>query len=427
MKINEIIKKLKKENELIETDVDNQFFDYISINSNDIKPNTFFICKGLSFKEKYLKEAIAKGVNIYVSEVKYDVDIPFVIVKDIRKTLAIISKMFYPDTLIKIGMTGTKGKTTTINFIKNILNEYETGKVGWITTSGVYTKTTDGKTHNTTPESIDLHKFLNEMGNNDFKYSVVEVSSQATKMFRTYGINFEIGGLTNIGLDHISTHEHKDFNEYFDCKMEFLKNCNVVVLNKEDEHFLKTKEILSNKKIITYGYNDADYLIKDIKSIDSKLKEFTICHEEDEKKYRIPLIGDFNILNATCAIAIAEYFNIDYESILKGLEETKVPGRLEVYENFLCPVIVDTAHNGTAVKAVIDAIKKEYPGKKIKLLVGCSGDKAQNRIVQVGTIAGLYADYTYITTKNPQHRDPMDISKEIASYIEKNNGKYEIV
>lgn len=399
-------------------------FSYLSCNSKDIKENTLFICKGITFKEEYLKESIKKGVNCYISEIKYNVDIPYILVSDIRKTMAILSAKFFPDNLFKIAVTGTKGKTTTTTFIHNILNNYTKSKTGYISTIDLYTGKRHEESHNTTPESIDLHKYLNEMQESNIKYMCMEVSSQAEKQNRIFGMSFDIGAFLNIGLDHISELEHKDFNDYFSCKLNFLKKCKKVFIYRQEPRYEEIVKEVKDKEIITFGFTkDCNYYVKDI--VKENGITFTVISNKEET-YHINMLGNFNIINALCAIAIAKELNIDYKDIKKGLEETKVLGRMNIFKSNTT-VIVDYAHNALSAENFYKSVKEDFKNKKIKVVFGCPGDRGINRREEMGTLAGLYADYIYLTSEDPQTKDPNEICKEISKYIEKYNKPYEII
>ena len=269
MKYSEVVEILKKENLLINEDSNNNmFFSHISYNSLDIKENTLFFCKGFNFKEQYLYDSIEQGVTAYVSEKIYELaTIPAILVKDIRKAIAVIANKFYKtgEDFYKIGITGTKGKTTTTYFINNIFNQWQNKKTAYISTIDFYTGKSYGKSHNTTPDSLELLKMMSEIKESNLKQVVMEISSQAVKLDRIYGLNFEIGVFLNIGLDHIAPHEHADFKEYIDCKIEFLKHCKKIFLFKQIDKYDYIVQQLKDKEIVTFGFtDDCDYIIKNI-------------------------------------------------------------------------------------------------------------------------------------------------------------------
>ncbi|MGM9879375.1 MAG: Mur ligase family protein [Bacilli bacterium] len=426
MKYKDIIEKLKEYN-LVESydDVDINL-SYLSYNSKDIKENTLFICKGVEFKENYLTLAISKGVTCYISEKDYNKKIPKIIVKDARSALAVISSLFYPDNLFKIGITGTKGKTTTNYFIHNILKNHLGYEPGIFATHYFYTGKSSGENHLTTPESLELHKYLNEMKQENLKYMSMEVSSQAEYHKRDFGMSFNIGCFLNISEDHISPLEHKNFDEYLNCKLEFLRKCETVIVFKHTDCYDKVIETVKDKKIITFGYTqDCDYIIKNV--INNNGLSFELEHNNRTQIYEISMSGRFNVINASCAIIIAKLINISYDNILKGLLETEISGRMNVIKGGICPIIVDYAHNELSAKALYESLKEDYPDKKIKVVFGCPGDKGVNRRKDMGMLAGLYADYVYLTAEDPGHLKVKEICEDIAKYIEKYHHNYEII
>ena len=423
------ITNLLKENNLLLYSTDKDFtIKNLSYNSKEIKDKTLFICKGFNFKKEYLDEAIEKGATSYIAGETYNVDIPCIIVTDIRKAMAVIASAFYKDNLIKVGVTGTKGKTTTVNFIKNILNHKQGYKIGYISTIDYYTGKSSGASHNTTPESLDLHKYLHEMTEKDLKYVAMEVSSQATYLDRVYQMNFDYGCFLNIGTDHISPHEHHSFEEYFEAKLQFLRQSKTCIVFNETKNYKEIIEELTKlkKKVITYGYKNADYIISNVKKEDDGTS-FDLTYKDKTKTYKITMPGAFNVLNATCAIIVTSLMGASYKDILEGLYETKVLGRMNIFNTSKCPVIVDYAHNKLSLEALIKSIKEDYKNKNIKLVFGCPGNKGINRREEMGTLAGEYASYTYLTNEDSETEDPYEICKIIATYIEKYNKPYEII
>ena len=427
MKYNKIITILKEQNLLKDyTEIDLNI-NNISYNSNKIKENTLFVCKGFSFKEEYLNDAINNKAICYMSEIDYNKDIPKIIVTDVRKALAIVSLNFYKDNLFKIGITGTKGKTTTNFYIHNILKYHLGYQPGILATHYFYNGKEEGKNYNTTPESLELHKLLNTMDKNKLKYVTMEVSSQATKLDRVFGMHYNIGCFLNIGEDHISPIEHNDFNDYLNCKIRFLNMCDKVIIYKQTDYYDEIIEKIKDKEIITYGLTkDCDYYIKDITPFTDKIM-FNVVHNKEEENYYIKMEGTFNVINATCAIAISKLLGISYENIQKGLSTTHVKGRMEKIEDSIGPIIIDYAHNRLSAEALYKSVKDKYKGKRIISVFGCPGDKGTNRRKDMGISAGEYADYIYLTSEDPGEKDIVDICNDIIKYLKPFNKPFEVI
>ena len=427
----EYIKILKKQGYLIKYDKFNNNFKYLSYNSKDIKENTLFFCKGENFKKKYLKEAIKKGATCYVSEKDYKVNIPKIIVTDIRKTMAIISKYFYDHKKyndIRIGITGTKGKTTTLNFIKNIINNYTNSENAYMSTIDYYTGKEKKESNTTTKESLDIYKCIKDMHDSNIKYLILELSSQGEKLDRIYNMTFDIGIFLNIDIDHISPKEHKDFNEYFMCKLNILKKCKKVLLNYHCNKYKEIKKELEKNKIKVYSYGlnpKCDFYISEI---NNKENTFSVCYKNIKEEYKLSIKGEFNILNATSSIGVAKLLNIPYKNIKEGLLSTIVPGRMEIYHIDKCPIIVDYAHNKLSIETILKMIKKEYPNKDIKLIFGTPGNKAINRRLEIAKLVKKYNVYFYITEDDPNNENLNEICNQIKNNLYNlNYSNYEII
>lgn len=422
MSYKDLIGALIRNNLLVSCDDLDISFSYLSYDSNDVKENTLFVCKGNNFKKEYVCSSVSKGAICYVSEVCYDIDIPCILVNDVRRALSICSSIMYPDNLFKIGITGTKGKTTTNYFLHNILCNHLGYKPGIFATHYFYSGKCEGENHLTTPESLELHKYLNEMSMMNLGYVSMEVSSQAELYERVYGMSFDIGAFLNISLDHISSLEHKDFEDYFSCKLNFLKKCKKVVVYKHTDYF--DRVIDSCKSYVTFGFRDSDYVIRNV-SNDGRIS-FELCYSSCSEVYYISMAGRFNVINACAAIVIAKEIGVSYDNICKGLLETSVSGRMNVVFG-RCPIVIDYAHNELSARALYESLKEDYPGKRIKVVFGCPGDKGFNRRRDMGLLAGEYADYVYLTSEDPGNSKVSDICDDIIKYISKFHNNYEVI
>lgn len=414
--------------------------EYISCNSKDIGLNTLFICKGAHFKEKFLKDAIINGVTCYISEKKYDIgnDSSYIIVRDIRKAMAYISSHFYNESwkeLNLVGITGTKGKSTTTYFVRYILDEYSKAMnktlSGVISSIDTYDGVINKKSHITTPESVDLHKHFNNAVDSGIEYMEMEVSSQALKYDRVLGVKFDIGCFLNIGYDHVSDIEHKDFEDYFRSKLMIFKQSDIACINLNTDYLDEVLEAgKACRKIITFGLDreEADIYGYDVNKRGNDIV-FRARTKRFDREFILTIPGLFNIENALAAIAICEALNIPEEYIYEGLKKAKVKGRMEVYknENNKIIAIVDYAHNKLSFERLFESVKNEYPEREIVTVFGCPGDKALDRRKHLGEISGKYSDKVIITEDDPGEESVVDICNEIARFVEGQGCNYSII
>ena len=406
--------------------------DKLSYNSKDITDNTLFICKGKLFKSEYLLSAVKEGVVAYISETYFDsVDenVAYIIVKDIRKAMYLVSNLYYGyawKKLTTIGLTGTKGKTTTTYYLKNILDKHLGKRCGIISTIDTYTGLTEEKSHLTTPEAPDLHRFFYETVQSDIPVLVMEVASQGYKTKRVGGITFDIGVFLNISEDHISEAEHPNFQDYLECKLELIRNVKTAIINRNTDFYDVVMENAKNaEKVITYGTDErADYYISNIHK-EGKYFIFDIIGKEYNKTFKTSMQGRFNLENALAAFVVAKQIGVSDEDIAYGIENAEVKGRMNVFEKDGITVIVDYAHNKLSYAKLYESLVLDYPGRRIVSLGGGTGGKAYARRKDFGEIVGKYSDYIYLTADDPQFENVIDICKEMAQYIPHNN--YEII
>ena len=442
-KLYEYVEKLSKDDLVVTSDVEkirDTVINKVCYNSNDVEKDTLFVCKGVKFKEEYLKDAIVKGAIAYITETKYSEDIPCILVSDIQKSLAIVAKMYFnnpTDKLNMIGITGTKGKSTTAYYVKSILDSYMKEVDGTDTAILSSINNYDGKTNVesvlTTQESYEIEKYARNAVDSNLKSLVMEVSSQALKKDRVYGIKYDEAVFLNISEDHISNIEHPNFDDYFESKLKIFKQAKVacVNLNMDNiENLLKVLDYAKNAdKIITFGTTrNADIFAYNIekKGLHTSFKVRTPYFNN---KILLTMPGLFNIENALAAIAVAVAMKIPYKNIYEGLKIARSSGRMELYTNKDKKIIaiVDYAHNKLSFEKLYESTKQEYPDKKIITVFGCPGGKAQLRRRDLGRLAGIHSDISYLTAEDPGPEDTIAICEEIASHIKEENGKYKII
>lgn len=438
MTVKDFTELFKEKGLLVESDFDgNERVGYISYNSQDIKPDTLFFCKGAHFKEKYLEDALKKGSVGYVSEKKYNVSAPCILVKSIRPCLVPSAELFYGSAhkkLSVIGITGTKGKTTTAFIIKEILNRRfaeENKKIGFSSSVCIYDGVYDGENDLTTPEPFELHRYFNNAVRCELPCFLMEVSSQALKYDRVSGVEFLYGCYLNIGNDHISAVEHPDFEDYFNSKMKIFEQTKNAVVNLDADFAQKALECAgASERLITFSTKNekADFYGYGIRKDGSETVFSVKCGKYDEE-FRLGIPGFFNVENALCAIAVCTELNIPLEYIKQGVRYARSSGRMELHEteDKKIAVIVDYAHNKLSFQKLFESVKKEYPDRTVSIVFGSVGSKAVKRREDLGLVAGANADMCYLTADDPAEEEVVDICREIGSYIDSVGGKYEIV
>lgn len=444
-KIKEYIEALKNNNQLLECIGCDKILEdevlHLSYSSNSVNKKTLFVCKGFgdNFKVEYLKDAIKNGAFAYISQKKYDVDIPCILIKDCFVSLSIVSDLYFNNVASKlnlIGITGTKGKSTTSYFVKYILDEYAlaNGKKDTAIISSIYTY--DGKntykSKLTTPESYDLNQNLYNAYETGIENVVMEVSSQALKLGRVYNLKYNVSAFLNISEDHIGPIEHPDFDDYLNSKIKIFKKSNISCINLDADFSTKILDEAknSNTNIITFSTKDEKANIYAYNIHKKGLNTvFNVKTQDIDFEVELTIPGLFNVENALAAIAIARSLGIEQKYIYLGLKKAKSAGRMELYysDDKKILSIVDYAHNKVSFEKIFETTKKEYPDRKIIAIFGCTGNKAQIRRKDLGRQAGKNADYIYITADDPAFETVASISKEVAKYVREYTNNYEIV
>lgn len=407
-------------------------FSSVCYNSKEALPGGLFVCKGIHFNEAYLHDALQKGSLAYVSERPYPSSAPCVITTNIRRALALIARAFYryeKDAFTLIGVTGTKGKSTTVYYISSILTAAHQRRPAYLTTVDIFDGKNSFEATLTTPESLKGYEYFARARENGVKEIVMELSSQSDKMDRLVGMHFHYGVFVNISEDHIAPDEHKDFDEYFTCKKNIVARFSNAVINFDD---CRAGEVLSAAKnaerVLTYSLDEhsgADIYAKNIRP-DGFKTQFRVVTPTWEEDMEIIIPGVFNVSNALGAIGVAYLMGLSKEACKTGVRETHVQGRMNIFEKNGHIAIVDYAHNKDSIRHAFEALKTYYPERKIKVLFGCPGDKAYGRRKDMSEMSVRYADYIYISSEDPDYKDPLSIAKEVEGYILKLGGRCEI-
>lgn len=411
----------------------------VESNSKKITEGSLFVAiKGFDFDgHEFVNEAIKNGATAVMLDISADLknikvpsSVTVILSDDTRYGLAIASANFFgnPSKRFKlIGVTGTKGKTTTTYMIKAILEKagYKVGLIGTI--ANYIGEECLGESNRTTPESLELQKLFYKMAKAGVDYVVMEVSSQSLKLNRVAGLHFEYGIFTNLYKDHISLKEHPDMNDYFESKLKLFSMCSKGFVNSDDFKCTKIINANPNCTFKTFAVdNKTDLLAKDITitnvSVDFKVK---IGARNERVKVNIP--GRYSVYNALAAISIANALGIGVDQVKEGLENIVVPGRNELVPNKQdLAVMIDYAHTAESLENVLQATKTYTQGRVI-CVFGCGGDRDKEKRPRMGEVAGRVADYTIVTTDNPRTEAPEEIVNQIEAGIAKTKGKYEII
>ncbi|MBO5552251.1 MAG: UDP-N-acetylmuramoyl-L-alanyl-D-glutamate--2,6-diaminopimelate ligase [Lachnospiraceae bacterium] len=399
-----------------------------------IEEGCLFVCiAGANFDgHDFAGEAADKGARVLVTEkdvkVSDEAEVTIVRVESTRRALACISAAWfdYPaEKLTTIGVTGTKGKTTTTYLIKEMLENagHRTGLVGTI-------ETVIGDTHipslNTTPESITLQRYFAEMVKEGIDSVVMEVSSQALMLHRTDGFVFDYGVFTNISPDHIGANEHKDFEDYLHCKSLLFSQCRVGIVNGDDGH---VSDILKGAtcRTVSFGLKDGnDIKAENIELVNggSYLGVAFDTRGLIEESFRCDMPGRFTVYNALCAISVCRELDIPPKAMNKALKSAKVKGRIEMID--ISPaytLMIDYAHNAMALESLLTTLKEYEPGRLVTVF-GCGGNRARDRRFDMGEVSGRLSDLTIITSDNPRFEDPEAILDDIEAGIKRTDGEY---
>ena len=428
---------------LLQGNVDVETEDVIYDSRKAAPGKVFVAMKGIRADgHSFIPQVLKVGVTVLVTERPVEEElkasglsgeelnkITVVMVEEGRHALALLSaaRFGHPTKkLVMIGVTGTKGKTTTTHMIRAIL-QAAGKKVGMIGTTGTMIGDVVTPTLNTTPESYELHQAFSQMVEAGCEYAVMEVSSQGIKMHRTDGLYFDYGIFTNISPDHIGPGEHADFEEYLYYKTRLLNMCRIGLVNKDDEH---AEQIIKAADCELYTYSgkgkEADFSASDIRYVsqpDFVGTEFHISGKYD-MEVRLGIPGLFNVVNALAAVSVCSFLDLDKEKISHALEHIRVNGRMEiVYTSERCTVLVDYAHNAVSMESLLSTLR-DYKPKRLVCVFGCGGNRSKDRRYSMGEIGGKLADLSIITADNSRYEKVEDIIADIRGSIEKTGGSF---
>ena len=406
----------------------------IVYDSRKVEAGCLFVCipGAKADGHQYAAAAVAAGAAAILVQRRVELpegaDVTVILVDNTCYAMAFASAAYFghPAKQMKIiGVTGTKGKTTTTYLVKSILEHagFQVGLVGTI-------EAIIGEEHiaaaNTTPESLLLQQDFARMVEEGLDTVVMEVSSQALKLHRTQGFVFDYGIFTNLEPDHIGPGEHDSFEEYMECKGLLFRQCKVGIVNGDDAH---TGQVVKGHtcELETYGMGENCMLRAErpelIHAPGRLGVDFHVGGLMDFDA-EVPMPGQFSVYNALCAIAICRHFGVEVPAIRQALLEAHVKGRIEkvrVSDRFT--VLIDYAHNAMALESLLTTLKAYRP-KRLVCMFGCGGNRSRLRRYEMGEVSGRLADFTIITSDNPRFEEPQDIIEDIKTGIDRTDGKY---
>lgn len=431
MKLAKLLEKLDYECTRGEVDCE---ISEVVYDSRKVRQGCLFVCiQGANFDgHSFAAQAAEQGARVLVTSKEIEAgeacDITVIKVPDTRYALAFISAAYfgYPaDHLKIIGITGTKGKTTSTYLVKSIL-ENAGHKVGLIGTIEVIIGRERIHAANTTPESFVLQQYFAQMVKEGMDTVVMEVSSQALMMHRAQGFLFDFGIFTNLEPDHIGPNEHASFEEYTACKSMLFRQCKVGIINSDDKHYEKV--IQGHTCMIeTFGMGEQAQLRAESLKLLHKPGELGVSFHVTglmDFDVEVPTPGRFSVYNALTAIAICRHFRVREDDIRRALKTAKVKGRIEMVRaasHFT--LLIDYAHNAMALESLLTTLK-EYEPHRLVCLFGCGGNRSRQRRFEMGEISGRLADLTIITSDNPRFEEPQEIIEDIKTGIGRTRAEY---
>ncbi|TCD53939.1 UDP-N-acetylmuramoyl-L-alanyl-D-glutamate--2,6-diaminopimelate ligase [Alloscardovia theropitheci] len=403
--------------------LDSFSFDSITYSSNDVTSTSLLICKG-NFKDAYMCDAVSRGLTYYVADHEFSVSskqsAKGIIVTDTRKALVVIAQEFYghPERLLTtIGITGTKGKSTTAFFTHAILNDYFTHKAALISSvsnciDGVHAE----ESQLTTPESLDLYRMLRQAVDNGLTHAVIEVSSQAYKVDRVFNLRFNIGAFLNISPDHISPIEHPSFEDYFACKRQIISHSDALVCSADIAH----RDVI-----------DADIVQAHIPAY------FVSAQDIDRSRVHLAIPGEFNYANAAVAIRLAQLAGVPSDSdSIEAINSVKISGRMEVFipsnstpQDASIIAVVDFAHNGISTSTLLDFVESTYGQRNpyITVVTGSAGNKGVNRREEIVHAAQDRINRFIFTADDTDTEPVEDICQQMDHAVTNESIKHEII
>ena len=404
----------------------------LCMDNRQIREGELFFCiSGARFDaHKFAPGAVEKGACALVVERFLELDVPQVLVKNTRKAMTDMAAAFfgYPAREMKmLGVTGTKGKTTTTYLIKAIM-EAAGMKSGLIGTTGNMIGNEYLHSEFTTPEPIDLHRTLRLMADQGVKAVTMEVSAHAIEMGRLEHVHFDAGCYTNLSQDHLDLFGNME--NYFLCKKRFFTPewITAAAVNADEETSARVLDGIQ-VPVMTYGIAvNADLFARDIEITEEGVSFVMKLHNVQEYPVHLKLTGMFNVYNALAAASVALMMGIDMDVITRALESVRaVPGRAEVLDTHTpYKVLLDYSHSPDALENILTTVR-EFTRNRVICLFGCGGDRDPIKRPIMGEIGGRLADLSILTSDNPRTEDPYTILAQVEAGTKKTGGEYVVI
>lgn len=402
----------------------------VEYDSRKAGAETLFVClPGARFDgHSFAAQVYAKGCRVFLCEralPELPADAVQIRVGNARRELAVLAKIFYEnaaDRLKIIGITGTKGKTTSAILLARILNDSGV-RCAYVGSNGVVIGDRRYETANTTPESLELHKYFKLMTDDGTTHVVMEVSSQALLHYRVLGLSFETVIFTNLSPDHIGTGEHSSFEEYRDAKRLLFTDypSKTVVFNADDPASPYMTEAYPGRKLSFGLHPSADFSAERIAPFRSSTAlgvDFLCRHDGKTTPIRLRAPGNFSVYNGLCAVAAASLFGIQPQEAASVLKNASINGRFEIVDALDgVTFLLDYAHNGLSLTSALRVLR-EYAPARLICVIGSIGGRAQNRREELARAASELADYVVLTSDNPDYEDPEDILRDMTRYFD---------
>lgn len=405
----------------------------IVYDSRKVVPGCAFVCLRGSSSDghQYAKQAQEAGAAVVIAEEEVGVSIPVILVENTRYAMAAMSAAYFghpAERLKVVGITGTKGKTTTSYMIRSIL-EAAGCRTGLIGTIGTVIGDRVIQTENTTPESYEVQRFLKMMADEGCGCAVIEASSIGLKDCRVSGFTFDIGLFTNFSPDHIGGNEHSSLEEYRRCKSMLFRQCRLGIVNIDDESWQGITEG-HTCALETYGFSEEAALRAENESLVSRAGYLGVKFDlkgQLDFPVSVDIPGKFSVYNALAAVAVCRHFQVTRQHILDGLNTVKVKGRVEpvpVPGNFT--LLIDYAHNAVSMENILETLR-EYQPSRLVCMFGAGGNRAKSRRYEMGEVSGRLSDLSVVTADNSRFEDVMDIIDDILIGMKKTDGNYVVI